>query len=133
MEHCKIRLADLNRVGWLGLSIKVKFARKDDHSVDFVVWKAQSNWSSLSNSYDIKLAEVRGHLNVKDGFSTEVSGQFHIGRFYKVLVGIYALLCVLIAVSNEPGSVFYAIWLRGLMGFGWLLMSYWRNQLEGVI
>jgi hypothetical protein len=109
LEHCKRRLADLYQVGWFGISIKVKFVRVNGNAVDYVVWKAQSNWSSLSNSYDIKLVELRGRLIVKDGFSTQVSSNFYVGHFYKFLFGVYVLLCLLVVVSNEPGSIFYAI------------------------
>ncbi|MEZ4669041.1 MAG: hypothetical protein R3E39_14135 [Anaerolineae bacterium] len=131
VEDCKQRLIELNKVGWFGLTTKVKFVQFDASTWEYKIWKTQR--STLFSNHETTLVGMRGKLMTRDGISAHVTGQFYTGQFYKFLFCVYALCCVLILISNKPGSLFFVTWLLGLMGFGWLLVFYWRNKLEGII
>jgi len=134
IDECKVRLANLISSGWFGfIKVKVKFIPISEGNYHYVLWKTMRG----NFGQEITLANVNGEIKIHGATTTLVSGISEMGRFYKVMFGLYGLIFIFALISfvttQKNSYLFFAALLVGFTGFGWLLTYYWRNQLEGMI
>lgn len=107
-----------------------------DGSLEFIVWRTSTSYWFLKKINYQFIVEVRGQLEVLDNYSTDVSGQSHIGPVYQIIMWLCILGCIPAIVGcivNRTSLVLIVASWMGFVGMVCLIVLYWRIQIEQTV